>query len=218
MNDYGPSLVEHDTTEDYTMLSIGDLMSGLLLLFALLFMLALMQIGELSEARQQTRDKVLATLGQEFRKAGVDVKITPDGEMVLPDRFFFDTGRFELKPEGARRLRQMMPIFTRVIFARPEFSEEIQRVVIEGHTSQSGDYVGNMNLSLQRANNVLLFIAGQADLPHHDQLLARLMGAGRGKIEAHASEDESDRKVLIRLQFKSDEELLKQLTGALRTG
>ena len=31
-------------------------------------------------------------------------------------------------------------------------------------------------------------------------------------------EDERDRKVLIRLQFKSDEELLKQLAGALRTG
>ena len=44
------------------------------------------------------------------------------------------------------------------------------------------------------------------------------MGAGRGKIEAHAGEDESDRKVLIRLQFKSDEELLKQLSGALRAG
>ncbi len=215
MSDHSPSLVEYDTTEDYTMLSIGDLMSGLLLLFALLFMLALMQIGELSATRQQTRDKVLATLGQEFRKAGVDVEITPEGEMVLPDRFFFDTGRFELKPEGAQRLQQMMPIVTRAIFAKPEFSAEIQRVVIEGHTSQSGDYVGNMNLSLQRANSVLLFIAGQTSLPHRDELLLRLMGAGRGKIEAHAAEHEGDRKVLIRLQFRSDEELLRQLTRTL---
>ena len=87
MNDYLAALHE-ETSEDYTMLSIGDLMSGLLLLFALLFILALMQIGELSEARQQTRSKVLNTLEQEFRRAGVDVAITPDGEMVLPDRFF----------------------------------------------------------------------------------------------------------------------------------
>ena len=64
-----------------------------------------------------------------------------------------------------------MPIFTRVVFAKPEFREEIQRVVVEGHTSQSGDYAGNMNLSLQRANNVLLFIAGLPDLPHRDALL-----------------------------------------------
>ncbi len=217
MNDYLAALHE-ETSEDYTMLSIGDLMSGLLLLFALLFILALMQIGELSEVRQQTRNKVLDTLEQEFRRAGVDVVITPDGEMVLPDRFFFDTGRYELKPEGAARLQQIMPIFTRVVFAKPEFSEDIQRVVIEGHTSQSGDYVGNMNLSLQRANTVLLFIAGLPDLPQRDALLSRLMGAGRGKIEAHAGEDERDRKVLIRLQFKSDGELLKQLAGALRTG
>ena len=35
-----------------------------------------MQIGELSEARQQTRSKVLNTLEQEFRRAGVDVAIT----------------------------------------------------------------------------------------------------------------------------------------------
>lgn len=215
MNDYLAALHE-ETSEDYTMLSIGDLMSGLLLLFALLFILALMQIGELSEARQQTRSKVLNTLEQEFRRAGVDVAITPDGEMVLPDRFFFDTGRYELKAEGAARLQKIMPIFTRVVFAKPEFREEIQRVVVEGHTSQSGDYAGNMNLSLQRANNVLLFIAGLPDLPHRDALLSRLMGAGRGKIEAHATEDESDRKVLIRLQFKSDEELLQQLAGTLR--
>ena len=73
-----------------------------------------------------------------------------------------------------------------------------------------------MNLSLQRANNVLLFIAGLPDLPQRDALLSRLMGAGRGKIEAHSAEDESDRKVLIRLQFKSDEELLQQLAGTLR--
>lgn len=215
MNDYLAALHE-ETSEDYTMLSIGDLMSGLLLLFALLFILALMQIGELSEARQQTRSKVLNTLEQEFRRAGVDVAITPDGEMVLPDRFFFDTGRYELKAEGAARLQKIMPIFTRVVFAKPEFREEIQRVVVEGHTSQSGDYAGNMNLSLQRANNVLLFIAGQPDLPQRDALLSRLMGAGRGKIEAHSAEDESDRKVLIRLQFKSDEELLQQLAGTLR--
>ena len=61
MNDYLAALHE-ETSEDYTMLSIGDLMSGLLLLFALLFILALMQIGELSEVRQQTRNKVLDTL------------------------------------------------------------------------------------------------------------------------------------------------------------
>ena len=118
-------------------------------------MLALMQIGELSEARQQTRDKVLATLG---RNSAAPVSMSTsrrDGEMVLPDRFFFDTSRFELKPEGAAAAAGNDADFHPGDFRPAEFSEEIPRVVIEGHTSQSGDYVGNMNLSLQRANNVL---------------------------------------------------------------
>lgn len=216
---WSATLPHAEPEDDYSILSLREFLSAILLTFALLYVVAMLEIVSLKERSQVTRTAILSTLQGELRRSGVDVGVTPQGEMVLPDRVFFDHGRHELKPEGAARLQQIMPIFTEVIFAKPEFAREVQRVVVEGHTSQSGDYDTNMSLSLQRAGSVLLYIAGMNALPHREALLARLTGAGRGKSDARAgAEDEADRNVLIRLQFQSDDELLKRLVGQFGGG
>lgn len=66
------------------------------------------------------------------------------------DRLYaFAQGSTELKPEGKDFLRRFIPVYSRVIFSKPEIENEISRVVIEGHTSSEGDDKTNMELSVK---------------------------------------------------------------------
>ena len=98
------TLPHAEPEDDYSILSLREFLSAILLTFALLYVVAMLEIVSLKERSQVTRTAILSTLQGELRRAGVDVGVTAQGEMVLPDRVFFDHGRHELKPEGAARL------------------------------------------------------------------------------------------------------------------
>ena len=83
---------------------------------------------------------------------------------------------------------------------------EVVRVVVEGHTSSLGSDADNLSLSLRRADSVTSFISRELDFPHRDRFLRKLLGAGRGEVEARQDlDDPNDRKVMFRFQFKGTE-------------
>ena len=145
-------------------LSIGDLMSGLLMFFALLFITVQVQLQQENlRAQQLERElerykqavdelpiRILDALEGEIGGTGV-FQVDPEtGDVSIGDRILFDEGSAELKPQGKQFLQQFIPAYSQVIFSDSMFERQIVRVIIEGHTSSEGSDKDNRSLSLRR--------------------------------------------------------------------
>ncbi|MFW1118426.1 chemotaxis protein MotB, partial [Vibrio parahaemolyticus] len=67
-----------DVEESGVWLSVGDLMSVLLMIFSLLLISALVQISEVYEESQNTRVVIIKGINDALNAAGIEVKADPD--------------------------------------------------------------------------------------------------------------------------------------------
>lgn len=194
-------ITEDDDSSIY--LSIGDLMSGLLMFFALLFITALLQLAQ----KDTPKRVVIGNVVGQMKSNNINVKVNPDtGDVSIQESILFAKSSTELKPEGKAFLRRFIPVYSGVIFSKPEFEKEISRVVIEGHTSSDGDDQINLQLSLLRSASVYKYIFYEMNFTKKTSLSQKILAAGRGEIESDQKRDNpGDRKVLFRFQFRSDE-------------
>ncbi|WP_254565864.1 OmpA family protein [Oscillatoria sp. HE19RPO] len=203
-----PLNVEEEETDNSSFyLAIGDLMSGVLMVFALLFITTLLQLQEAKEQLSQQRRIFVGELVGHLKGNEIDVKVNEEtGEVSVREAILFDEGSAQLKPEGKAELNKFIPLYSQVIFSNPDFEREISRVIIEGHTSSKGSYEANMELSLMRALAVTQYIFSEELLfASKPELTQKIMAAGRGEIEAQPEQDNpSDRKVVFRFQFRGE--------------
>ncbi|UQA51426.1 OmpA family protein [Vibrio sp. ED002] len=195
-----------DAEESGVWLSIGDLMSVLLMIFALLLISALVQISEVHENSQTTRVVIIKGINDALEGAGIEVQANSEtGDISILDSILFDRNEYRLKPSGKAFLDQFIPIYSDVIFQSKQTSDEVSRIVIEGHSSSEGSFDRNMELSVLRANSVAKYI-NSMDFEHKLPFFDKAMISGRGPIEANQeATDPADRKVKFRFQFKDDE-------------
>lgn len=194
-------------TDDYNssvLLSIGDMMSGLLMIFALLFITVLLQLKE----RDAPKRIVIGTVIGALKSNNVNVEVNPEsGDVSIKESILFAENSAELTSDGKKFLRSFIPVYSNVIFSKPLFEKEITRVVIEGHTSSKGTYDANLQLSLLRSFSVSKYIfSPEINFKTKSQLSQKIIASGRGEIESRQDIDEpKDRKVTFRLQFKGDD-------------
>jgi outer membrane protein OmpA-like peptidoglycan-associated protein len=226
--------VEFEGQDSGIWLAIGDLMSGLLMFIALLFITVQVQLQDKREQvdrlETELQDKIselqkyqdafdrlpIAVLDAIEQGVGDGDAISVDpatGDVSIRDRILFDEGSAELKPQGKQFLQQFVPLYARVIFSNEQFEQQIARVVVEGHTSSKGSERNNMKLSLQRALSVADYIfSDELQFRAKDRFKQKLLASGRGEIDAkRQTDDPQDRKVVFRFQFRRQN--LKQLFG-----
>jgi outer membrane protein OmpA-like peptidoglycan-associated protein len=195
-------------------LSISDLMSGLLMFFALLFIVVQVQLQEYQELYKKLPLAIQQALQQKLGNKYA-FEVDPEtGGVTIGDSILFDEGSAELKPAGKQFLKEFIPVYSNVIFSDKLFDRQITRVVIEGNTSSKGSDQGNMELSLRRALSVSNYVfSQQLNFDTKNQFKQKIMASGRGEIDADKSKDNSsDRKVVFRFQFRREDfgELLKR--------
>ena len=202
-------------------LSISDLMSGLLMFFALLFIVVQVQLQEkvveleekILEAQKLEQDlktyqkiidgipqKIKEEIEEKFGKGFVELD---RGGIKISNHILFDEGSAELKPAGEEFLNKFIPIYSSVIFSDEFLESQINSVVVEGHTSSQGSEQANMELSLRRSLSVSNYIfSKQLNFEHKQKFKQKMLVSGRGEIDADRSQDNpSDRKVVFHLQF-----------------
>jgi outer membrane protein OmpA-like peptidoglycan-associated protein len=199
----------HDSAEEHESdewLSVSDLMAGLLMVFALLVVTTLFQLKQTQEENKNKRIVIIKALQQQFNERGINAQVNPEtGDITLLDSVLFDINQSELKAEGILFLNQFLPVYGETLFKDPTISNEITRIIIEGHTSSEGSTQHNMSLSLKRANSVFDYI-NQLQFDQRVDLVNKIQVAGRGFLDADRTASlASDRKVIFRMQFKSDE-------------
>ena len=193
--------IEEDNSS--VLLAIGDMMSGLLMIFALLFITVSLQLSERSEPRRNVIEELINTFRENNVKIDLDEKT---GVITFKENILFPENSAQLSAAGKSTLKSFIPVYSNVIFSNPKYQKEITRVVIEGHTSSSGTYNGNLQLSLLRSFAVAEYISSEMKFETQSQLSKKILASGRGEIEARQDiDDPNDRKVIFRLQFKGDD-------------
>lgn len=199
----------HDSSDDNDgneWLSVSDLMAGLLMVFALLVVATLVQLKQAQEENKNKRIVIIQALQQQFNKQGINAQVNPEtGDITLLDSVLFDVDQSELTEKGIDFLNRFVPVYGRTLFTDPKISDEITRIIIEGHTSSDGTTEHNMSLSLKRANSVFEFI-NQLPFDQRTKLVNKIQVSGRGFLDADPKVSRpEDRKVIFRMQFKSEE-------------
>lgn len=155
-----------DNGENVFALSTGDLMAGLLFIFILLLMGALLQVQEKAEQDEeivrkydQIKTQLYIDLQEEFKD---DLKVwRAEIDSTLCVRFqepsmLFDNNEATLKENFKQILNDFYPRYI-AILNKPEYRDNIEEIRIEGHTDSNGSYFHNMELSQNRTRAVLQY-------------------------------------------------------------
>lgn len=201
---------ERTTEENPFWMSIGDLMSGLLLVFVLLLLVVLLSLAKQFERSKNTRESLFKSLQEELQSRKIKVEVDPQqGTITIKDDILFDFNQTVLKDEGKEFLQRFIPSFASVLFL-PNFRKEISRILIEGHTDRVGTSQVNLMMSLRRSFSVASYLISD-ECPYRttadrQAMLQSILPSGRGKLDAEIRfTREKDRRVIFRIQFKETE-------------
>ena len=153
-------------------LSTGDLMAGLLFIFVLLLMGALLQVQEKAEQDEeivkrydQIKTQSYIDLQDEFKEDLTIWRATIDSSLCIrfqEPSMLFDLDKAILKPKFKEILDDFFPRYIKVL-NREEYRDNIVEIRIEGHTDSDGEYFHNMELSQNRTRTVLQYCFGLMD-------------------------------------------------------
>ncbi len=203
--------------ENIFWVTMADLLLGLAIIFITLFVLAMTGFSQQTIQQQKVQMEVSEKIGQELLKA--DIKVDMDkmtGDLKISDVELFELSDWKLSPKGKKLLDKLAPIYINSIFADKELSNEIQYIIIQGHTdsqtfagvkSKDEQFLKNMDLSLKRANAVAEYIfKTNYDKKYADQFRKLVVVEGKSYNEPviiNGKEDfDKSRRVELKLKVK----------------
>lgn len=194
-------------------ISFADLMTALMVMFLLVMSVALLAVtNDISEAdrAKAKREHEIDQLLEKIEKAAKDYPgiIVDKSRAVIDfgDRARFDTGSSQLTPEQAQYLSQFVSRML-LIAQEGEGKKWLKRIISEGYADQRGDYLLNLNLSLQRSQRVLCALL--APYPHQvyvlndaeKELVRDYFLVGGYSFNSAKKSLEESRRIELRLEF-----------------
>jgi hypothetical protein len=201
-------------------ISFSDLMSALMVLFLVAMSVALLAVTKKvsqDEREDRERRESIEELMQQVRKVVSQKEF--EGIRVIGNTIDFGPrGRFER--EGQNTLsapqRGLLREFTPKLLAELRESDAgkhwFKRAVVEGYASQSGKYLFNLNLSLERSERVICELLRapsekEAPLPDDDRkLIATKFFVGGASFNSLRATAEDSRRIEFKLEFKTRQE------------
>ena len=222
--------------DEHHWLSVSDLMAGLMMVF-LFISIALMRhallerdrIKEVAVAYQENQVAIYEALMDEFRDdldawdANVDEE-TLAFTFQSPD-VLFSTGSVALRPRFKDILEDFFPRYLSILF---EFSDSINEVRIEGHTSslwsaRSTDaqaYFNNMELSQGRTRSVLDYLYHLDEVASQQEWIkSNIAAVGFSSSKVILNDDgiedvDRSRRVTFRVITNADTQIRQILDGS----
>jgi hypothetical protein len=201
-------------------ISFSDLMSALMVLFLVALTVALLAVTKkVSEDEREDRDRseAIAVLMKEIQQVVSQKEF--EGVRVIGNTIDFGPrGRFEREGQNTLSVpqRQVLRQFTPKLLDRLRVTDAgkhwFKRAVVEGYASQSGKYLFNLNLSLERSERVLCELLrdpaiGDLALTDDDrELIATRFFVGGASFNSLRSTAEDSRRIEFKLEFKSRQE------------
>lgn len=191
-------------------ISFSDLMTALMALFLVAMTVALLAIThEISESERQkaARDKDIEQLLRRLQQAAQDFPgIAVRGPTIdFGDRARFESNSHRLTDEQARLLRAFIPQVLQL--ARDPLGQQwLKRISVEGFADARGNYLHNLNLSLQRSERVLCALLAPPGVPDalssaDRQLVRDIFLVSGASFNAPKASAEESRRIELKLEF-----------------
>lgn len=216
--------INREGDNNHYWMSYSDLMSALLLIFALLLMINIMSNQSEIEAKDQMIEEVLGIktriieeLSQTFKDSNLEMEIDDQtGAIRFSSGVFFDYDSSIVLKEGKSNLEAFVPQYIEILLSE-EFKEHVAEIIIEGHTDEAGSYLYNLELSQNRAFSVVeeIFSEDFPDFQEREDLRYLITSNGRSfTVPIYNSKNKIDDERSRRVEFKfrlNDEEVIKQI-------
>jgi hypothetical protein len=207
-------------------ISFSDLMSALMVLFLVAMTVALLAVTKkVSDADREERERTEAiqNLMGEIKKVVTAKEF--EGIQVIDNTIDFGPrGNFEREGQNVLSTpqQQVLRTFTPVLLEKLRGSEAgkrwFKRAVVEGYASQTGSYLFNLNLTLERSGRVLCELLRAAPNPAETlsledrKLIATKFFVGGASFNSLRADD-SSRRIEFKLEFKSRQEREKEASA-----
>ena len=201
-------------------LSTGDLMAGLLFIFILLLMGAMLKVQDQAEQDEeivkrydQIKTQLYIDLQKEFKEDLTVWRANIDSTLCVrfqEPSMLFDEGDDHLKRNFQLILDDFFPRYMEVLM-RPQYKENIEEIRIEGHTNSNGGYFSNMELSQNRTRVVLQYCLNM--MSPEDMEWAKALITANGLSSSHLimKDGEEDKELSRRVEFRVRTNAEKQL-------
>ncbi|QBP43141.1 OmpA family protein [Paenisporosarcina antarctica] len=209
-------------------MSYADLMSAMLMVFALLLTIVILDYREdMSEYQKNMEEKqkqidavtnvkndIIAALTEEFKDSNVKIEVdSQTGAIRFPGNILYDYDSFELSKSGKKFLKEFVPKYFGIIL-QERFKSEISSIIVEGHTDKAGTYINNLALSQNRAFSVLeeIYAEGFPKFPEQELSKVYVTSNGRSFTVPLSNNDgtynaEKSRRVEFLFRLKEDERI-----------
>lgn len=198
--------------------SFTDLMTSLAVIFILLLCVT---HNEAQQEGETTRNSILLELKtqlNEFMQQGVRVDPDPKDPLglliLVPEGLLeFKIDRAEIPPKGIEFLRPFIPKLAKIV-CDERFKQEVNSIVVEGHTDSTGTDQHNLELSQKRSMSVVgesLKIL-ENDMSVRDDFINLISATGRGRAQLELEEDnktenrDRSRRVIFKIRVRSLEQ------------
>lgn len=201
-------------------ISFSDLMSALMVLFLVAMSVALLAVTKkISDEDREDKERLAAISAlMEEIKTVVSAKEFEGVRVIGNTIDFGPRGTFE--KEGQNTLsapqRELLRQFTPKLLEKLRTNEAslywFKRAVVEGYSSQSGKYLFNLNLSLERSARVLCELlraprGGEPPFSDEDRkLIATKFFVGGASFNSLRATADDSRRIEFKLEFKSRQE------------
>lgn len=200
--------------------STGDLMAGLLFIFILLLMGALLQVQKQAEQDEELvkqydkiKTRLYEDLQEEFKEDLKAWRASIDTTLCVrfqEPSMLFDSAKADLKPQFEKILNDFFPRYIAVL-SKEDYKNRIVEIRIEGHTDSSGEYFANMKLSQERTRGVLRYCSNLMTDEQLVWLKSLITANGLSSSQPILVDGKEDFKLSRRVEFRVRTNAEKQL-------
>ena len=151
-------------------------------------------------------------------KLGKSINIDEkSGAIKFSSNILFDQGAYKLKEESKKELNGVLKNYISTLLEDKEIRKYIHGITIEGHTNSDGSYLSNLQLSQQRALEVMQFLYESSSI-EKDLLNKYVSSSGKSSSDLIYKDGVEDKDNSRRIEIKfiiKNEEAVKELQNYL---
>ncbi|WP_138227620.1 OmpA/MotB family protein [Paenibacillus algicola] len=221
----------HEAEKESFWVSYTDLMSALLVIFALVLMITIFNTqsayeekeAAINEKNQMIEDvigvksEIIQELIRAFEDSDLAMEVDPQtGAIRFSGGVFFDLNSSMVSVKGTDYLEKFIPQYINILLS-DRFKDEVSQIIVEGHTDTTGGYLYNLQLSQDRALSVVqqIFQPSFPEFKYRNQLKSVITANGRSFSIPILKKDgtiDADKSRRVEFKFRlRDDQLLDQL-------
>ena len=200
-------------------ITMTDLMTGLVLVFIVMFFYVYIQNHFQQTAQSLARENATASLQKVLKDENIEAAVDAvSGVVKISDLELFELNSYTLSPKGKTYLDKFAPAYFDSIFSNEYLDKNLDKIIIQGHTdsqtfagkySEDEQYMKNMELSLKRAYEVANYMTNSSYNKVNGERLRRMIiveGASFSNpvLENGKENFDKSRRVELKLVMKNN--------------